>query len=125
MEVDLDKTMNRQFYFNGLFLFLLLTVLCCLAVNADCKNLQANSSSAFHLTTNIHSKYKAAAITLQGDAIIEIATFEPGIYSISRINLFFHSPLDKKTEKFNATTPDINLLTLIRKDNLFLSILRI
>lgn len=117
--------MNSKFYFNWLFTFVLLTVVWCLAENSGCKNLQSVSSSAHDLPRESQSKYEASGITLHGDAIIEMAAFEPSVYSVSRINHFFHSPLVKAFQMPVLNTTDINLLTLIRKDNLFLSILRI
>lgn len=117
--------MNSKFYFNWLFSFVLLTVVWCLAEHSDCKSLQSVANSAYDLPTDTHPKYEASGITLQGDAIIEIAAYEPSVYSISRINLFFHASPVKAFQKSVFNTPDINLLSLIRKDNLFLSILRI
>lgn len=124
-ENDLSITMNSKFCFNWFFLLLLLTVTGCLPENSDYKSLQAASCKACDLIVDTNSKYEATEIKLQGDGIVEITAFEPGGNSISRINLFLRSPLVNGLRKSDFYIADINLLTLIRKDNLFLSILRI
>lgn len=117
--------MKSKYYFDWFFLFLLSIILWCLAENSDCKKLQSVTCQAYDLTIGSNSKYEASEIKLQGDAIIEVAAFAPKVNSLYRNTVFFNSPLVKGFPKSDFSSSDINLLSLIRKDNLFLSILRI
>lgn len=117
--------MRSKFYTNRVFLSLIVTFIICLIGISPYTSAMSVTHSLKSHKGETTSNVEASQLRIYGDAIIEIASFEPCPNCIRRHPLFLHFPihLDFPVSAFN--TIDINQLSLIRKDNLFLSIWRI
>ena len=125
MRNDLRIDTKCIFFNLRLFLFLAATAVCCSLYTTHNMHNFSIRKSQYKQSSESTLTFEASAISEGCYAYVEIATAEPNLISGNRNNLFLNFPSAISLKKSAFRIIDINLLSYIRKDYIYLSILRI